>query len=215
MVISTPSQSSPLCLHGIRVNNKRQQKDDWHQLTEYTLDGTIRHIVYMMGSVILTQNQYEYDANGHLTAVYTTLGDNLRYLQKTYEYNPEGQLISFRYYYQPDSLSFGYTLHYSDSLVVKKGFWGNPEGKGEPEQELYYLDEEGRVIRSIKTYGQNSSSETLYSGFDRYGNWTESTVTLYNGAATKLMLDEFTTVYIPGDRKQTTRIVRVIEYSGE
>ena len=215
------SDLSEYVYHGVYLNNKRKQKDDYHELIGYNPDGTTQQAVFMRGATIMAQERNEYNEKAQIVAHYTTLRDNPEFLQEAYTYDEQGRLIEYRYYYQPDQLSSGYTLEYTDTVVLKQEFWSNPEGKGDPGFGIYYLDNQGRVTKSVHKYGKNDWRMTEYLQYDEYGNWTDAIATIFMGDSQLLQLGDIkigstrindAVLRIPEDKKQVTRIIRRITY---
>ena len=215
------SDLSEYIYHGVYLNKMRKQKDDYHELVEYNPNGTTQQAVFMRGATIMARERDEYNEKAQLVARYTTLRDNPEFLQEAYTYDEQGRLIEYRYYYQPDQLSSGYILEYTDTVVLKQEFWGNPEGKGDPGFGIYCLDNQGRVTKSIHKYGKNDWRMVEYLQYDEYDNWTDAIATIFMGDSQLLQLGDIkigsarindAVLRIPGDKKQVTRIIRKITY---
>ena len=136
--IWTPSDKSPYVYRGNYLNSKRKIKESSiHEIVAYNTDGTIMQIVNASNDGIKAQMRYEYNANGQLTAKYILYQDTEEFQQEFYTYDDQNLLAEYRYFYKPDKLSSGYKFQYSDSVVVKDVFWGNPENQGEPTRTYY------------------------------------------------------------------------------
>jgi YD repeat-containing protein len=212
--IWTPSDKSPYVYRGNYLNSKRKIKENSiHEIVAYNTDGTIMQIVNASNDGIKAQMRYEYNANGQLTAKYILYQDTEEFQQEFYTYDGQNRLAEYRYFYKPDKLSSGYKFQYSDSVVVKDVFWGDPENQGEPTRTYYYLDTKGRVVKTIQTGGvYGEYEEVTYTQFDEYDNWTEKKVRKYRRDAVKTLVDENHAIWYPGKVKNESRTIRLIEY---
>lgn len=212
--IWTPSDKSPYVYRGNYLNSKRKIKESSiHEIVAYNTDGTIMQIVNASNDGIKAQMRYEYNANGQLTAKYILYQDTEEFQQEFYTYDGQNRLAEYRYFYKPDKLSSGYKFQYSDSVVVKDVFWGNPENQGEPTRTYYYLDTKGRVVKTIQTGGvYGEYEEVTYTQFDEYDNWTEKKIRKYRRDAVKTLVDENHAIWYPGKVKNESRTIRLIEY---
>lgn len=212
--IWTPSDKSPYVYRGNYLNSKRKIKESSiHEIVAYNTDGTIMQIVDASNDGIKAQMRYEYNANGQLTAKYILYQDTEEFQQEFYTYDGQNRLAEYRYFYKPDKLSSGYKFQYSDSVVVKDVFWGNPENQGEPTRTYYYLDTKGRVVKTIQTGGvYGEYEEVTYTQFDEYDNWTEKKIRKYRRDAVKTLVDENHAIWYPGKVKNESRTIRLIEY---
>jgi len=209
-----PSDKSPYVYRGNYLNSKRKIKENSiHEIVAYNTDGTIMQIVNASNDGIKAQMRYEYNANGQLTAKYILYQDTEEFQQEFYTYDGQNRLAEYRYFYKPDKLSSEYKFQYSDSVVVKDVFWGNPENQGEPTRTYYYLDTKGRVVKTIQTGGvYGEYEEVTYTQFDEYDNWTEKKVRKYRRDAVKTLVDENHAIWYPGKVKNESRTIRLIEY---
>lgn len=212
--IWTPSDKSPYVYRGNYLNSKRKIKESSiHEIVAYNTDGTIMQIVNASNDGIKAQMRYEYNANGQPTAKYILYQDTEEFQQEFYTYDGQNRLAEYRYFYKPDKLSSGYKFQYSDSVVVKDVFWGNPENQGEPTRTYYYLDTKGRVVKTIQTGGvYGEYEEVTYTQFDEYDNWTEKKIRKYRRDAVKTLVDENHAIWYPGKVKNESRTIRLIEY---
>ena len=219
------SEQSKDIYHHIFLDKKNEPKNDYREIIAYNQNGDPLQIVHMNGAIITAQDRYEYDSQGHLLYVYWSLKENKEFLREAYSYDSLGRLSEYRYYYKPDTLSFGYTFQYSDSVVRKNGYWGiNAEEKGTPDCAIYYLNEAGHITKVYSANGNGNYTEEVYLHFDRYGNWTDKIVTYYRHNSMYIQTGEIEPqgirienafVCYPGDSKTVTRYVRKIKYFAE
>lgn len=212
--IWTPSDKSPYVYRGNYLNSKRKIKESSiHEIVAYNTNGTIMQIVNASKDGIKARMRYEYNENGRITAKYITRQEAEEFQEESYTYDDHNRLTEYRFFYKPNKLSSGYTLQYSDSVVVKDVFWGNPENQGDPTRKYYYLDSKGRVVKTIQTGGvYGEYEEVTYTQFDEYDNWIEKKVRKYRRDAIKTAVDENHPIWYPGKVKNESRTIRIIEY---
>ena len=212
-----PTESSPYVFHGVQLDSRRKVLGDVHEFVAYNPNGTRLQEVHMKGTAVLIQDRYEYNADDKLVAHYLTQGDNHEFLKEAYTYDSLGRLTEYRSFFRPDTLSFGHTFHYTDSVVTQRSFYRKAEYNDDAPYTLYFLSAEGRVIKELQYNHGVIDLEIVYNYFDKYGNWTDKTLIFHGRDSQILRLGDLDVVRRDATMRiyteaSVSRRLRLIEY---
>jgi hypothetical protein len=138
-------------------------------------------------------------------------------LTEAYTYDSLGRLTEYRSFFRPDTLSFGHTFHYTDSVVTQRSFYRKAEYNDDAPYTLYFLSAEGRVIKELQYNHGVIDLEIVYNSFDKYGNWTDKTLIFHGRDSQILRLGDLDVVRRDATMRiyteaSVSRRIRLIEY---